>query len=132
MKILQVILLFTLVGCATEIDFYVPSQRFQTPETTGAGGKFDINFGQTKSQQISTVRVSDPVLFGNNATLDTATEFDHTKHVTSSFAIGFLESLDLLALGYVDGPSYYGFKYQLIGSSGAKKKNGFFNMKDLF
>ena len=32
MKFLQVILLFSLVGCATEIDFYVPAQRFQTPK----------------------------------------------------------------------------------------------------
>ena len=58
MKLLQIILLFSLVGCATEIDFYVPSQRFQTPETTGAGGRFGFHIGQTKSQQVSTVRVS--------------------------------------------------------------------------
>ena len=124
MKFLKVILLFSLVGCATEIDFYVPAQRFQTPETNGAGGKFDFSVGQTKSQKISTARVSDPVLFGNNVTLDTATEFNHEKHIATTFSVGLGSQFDIFALGYLDGPSYYGFKFQLLGNSGTKKSDG--------
>ena len=126
MKLISILSLFLLVGCATEINFYVPAQRFQTPETSGGAGSFDAALGMTQSQEITTVKVSDSIISsGSNVTLSKDAVYDFKKHIATGINLGLFERLDILASGYTDGPSYYGLKLQLIGADGPKKKEGF-------
>ena len=125
MKLISFLLLFLLVGCATEINFYVPAQRFQTPETTGDAGSFSAAWDDSVSRD-NNPQVSDSIISsGSNVTLSKDAVYDFQKHIATGLNLGLFERLDILASGYTDGPSYYGLKLQLIGADGVKKKEGF-------
>ncbi|OUR98630.1 hypothetical protein A9Q84_04225 [Halobacteriovorax marinus] len=125
-KIFLILSLLLLTSCATDIDYHVPLNRFDSPETKGKflKGETGLNFGS--SHKIVTAEVVEtifPSIF--DATVDKDTEISRSHHLNSSVALGLLERLDFSFQNYGDGPNVVGLKFQFLGKPEIETKSGF-------
>lgn len=124
MKIVALFTLLLLSSCATDIDFNVPGNRFDTPETSGKtlGGEVGIGYGE--SVKVTTADVLADVIFNTFDSVNTDTDVKKNSAMQFNANIGIIERLDVTYKNYTDAPSFYGAKFQFFGKPGVGSENG--------
>lgn len=124
-KIYYVFSLLLLCSCATDIDFHVPLNRFESPEVNGKFLKGNVDIGFGSSHKITTAEVVESIF---PSTFDpTVTEgggIERSAHLSSSFSLGLLKRLDFVFKSHGDGAEVWGAKFQFLGSVANESSNG--------
>gem|GEM_PF-2763491 len=124
-KIYSILSLLLLCSCATDIDFHIPVNRFESPEVNGKFLKGNIDIGFGSSHKVTTAEVAETIF---PSTFDpTVTEgggIEKSFHLSSSFSLGLLKRLDFVFKSHGDGADVWGAKYQFLGSVASESSNG--------
>ncbi|NCN27285.1 hypothetical protein GW915_06885 [bacterium] len=118
--------LLFLGSCATDIDFKIPLNRFETPETQGdfPRGEAEVYFND--AVKITTAEVYENVVFGSSAaTVDTEASMIDSGQYGVGFRMGLLSRLDFFLKDFSDSISGMGLKFQLYGSPQSAAERGF-------
>jgi hypothetical protein len=120
--------LFLLVGCATDIDYKIPSHRFVDPETRGTSvlkGEYS-GFGQfsyqSNTKHIMT-EVYDLGVFGTSINEDQA--FEKTGNMGLQAGLGIIPEVDFIYRDNGDSPRMGLLKVQILGSGFNKLQEEF-------
>ena len=111
--------LFLLVGCATDIDYKIPSHRFVDPETRGTSlfkGEYS-GFGQLSYQsdtKLVMTEVYDLGVFGTSINENQA--FEKTGNMGLQAGLGIVPAIDLIYRNNGDSPQIAILKVQILGS----------------
>lgn len=119
------LMLALLSSCAAlDVDYHMPLNRFETPETAGKslGGMVAANIGST--QKITLTEVYDDSIFGTGPHVDDGPKMERSASVGTGAALGMLENLDLFYRGLHDSPDQFGFKFQMLGEGREKLSVG--------
>ncbi|PIK14916.1 hypothetical protein [Halobacteriovorax sp. JY17] len=124
-KISTLLLLCLLTSCATDIDFHIPLNRFEGPETNGGFLKGDVGIKYGRSHKVTTAEVVEymfPSIFDPTVSSDAAIEA--SGHLSSNFSLGLHKRFDFVFKSYGDGADVWGVKFQFLGESAAEEKEG--------
>lgn len=124
-KIISLLTTFLLCSCATDIDFHIPLNRFESPEVNGGLLKGDIGINFGSSHKVTTSEVVEtifPSLF--DPTVSEGTGIERSATLSTNFSLGLLDRLDFVFSSYGDGADVWGFKYQFLGAVASKEANG--------
>lgn len=112
------------VSCA-HIDYNMPVNRFDTPETKGHffGGEIALDY--KTSQKITLAEAYDAVVIPLHGVVDTTVTIRDSRTLSTRSQLGLLSRLDAYARGTADGPSTYGLKFQFVGEGEDKLSTGF-------
>ncbi len=114
------------ISCATDIDFRIPTNRFESPETNGGFLRGEIDLGYESSQRVSLTEIWDYSIFG----IDYATEVSDGTYISErqepvfKLSLGILSRLDLFTRSSYDSPDMYGAKFQFWGTPRLAKQPG--------
>ena len=115
------------LGCAScaHIDYNMPINRFDTPETKGHffGGEIALDY--KTSQKITLAEAYDPVLIPLHGVVDSTATIRDSRTLSTRSQLGLFSHLDAYARGTSDGPTTYGLKFQFVGEGEDKASNGF-------
>lgn len=103
-----------LSACATK--FYIPGNRFLSPESSGGFGHGDFKtgaIGVTDVQVASDMTVTSP---------DLTPKMNKNSSLSAGGQFGLFEKFDLYLTGVMGGPNFVGVKYQLLGDPAAAAK----------
>lgn len=106
MRIILLICLFFQVSCATK--YLVPGNRFITPETQGGAFRGQVEFQQTKANQL-TVNTS-------NGTVDEGVNYSSISRSGFLLSNSLFEQFDLFWSHIGSANSMVGGKFQFIGA----------------
>ena len=115
-KLLAIGSLLLLSSCAFDIDYQLPTNRMQTPETTGKQFKPDLSIGFINSADVELAKVSDTIF--SSPTVDDKVSIHKDNNLMLAGGIGLIERLDIYAWKIPDGPYFIGPKFQFIGTPG--------------
>lgn len=123
MKLIALLILFALVGCSTDIDFHMPSNRFDTPEVSGKLFKGAGEVGYVDSHKVKLSEASDDFVFSSSSV-----SADQTIHkswnLNLAAELGLWKRLDLVYKTYSDTPSVFGLKFQPFGTTYMDREEG--------
>mgnify|MGYP003643515175 CR=1 FL=1 len=128
MKNLILLALILLTGCATDIDYKIPSHRFMDPETRGSAiykaefsGFYQLSY-QSDHKLTMTEVFSFPV-FGDQ--VNDGQALSDTLNLGMQAGLGILPMVDLHFRQNGDSPSMVLAKVQLLGEHANASKDGF-------
>jgi len=124
-KFLIILSTLLLTSCATDIDFHIPLNRFDSPEVNGGFLKGDVGVKYGRSHKVTTAEVVEyifPSLF--DPTLSDETAIEASGHLSSNFSLGIIKRVDFVFKSYGDGPDVFGLKYQFLGEVASEGKEG--------
>ncbi|MCO5113022.1 MAG: hypothetical protein M9899_02490 [Bdellovibrionaceae bacterium] len=133
MRLIFVLAVLFLTGCASNSYFLLKNHHFESPEAKGGNFKFSANV--VPYQDVTTVQTTfngagplDTIITVNNKDLaDNSVEvIDHSSIL---FSLAILERLDV-SLDFAIGnqPNYFTAKYQFIGDTQADASAGNFSL----
>lgn len=112
----------SLLSSACASKFYVPGNRFLSPES---GGKFMRGDIKTGGVGVTSVQVADDITLQNP---DTAPKLEKNSAGLIGTQLGIVNRLDLYATMPLGGPLFAGAKVQLLGDSFQDAKKGNFSL----
>jgi hypothetical protein len=114
--VLLLILGFATSGCATR--FYIPTNRFQTPESSGNLWRGDIKIA---SAGVTQVQIADDTTSLNP---DLTPILSRNSALQIGGSLGLASFLDLYANVTVSSPTFVGMKVQVLGNPAPGAKAG--------
>lgn len=117
-KTISLVLIFFLSSCATDIDFRMPANRFQGPESLGKTLRLRGDFNYKSGHKVNLAEVSRRDIFSDNVDVNDESSIDRSRGIGVDGRLGIFEDLDLFYSVSADAPSIYGLKYQFLGNDG--------------
>lgn len=123
-KCLSLIVLLFLCSCATDIDYFIPVNRFETPETSGRlfGGKIELNVPTAVHVEMG--EVYEDIFFGSGIHTSENTYVDKAVTAAVQLDFGLLSRLDFFYKTIYDATDILGFKFQFYGEPRNKWAEG--------
>lgn len=119
MKILLLVILFSLVSCSTYLR--TPGPRMISPETHGKLGKGEVDLRLQGSKQYQ-------MDFRGSSTNVPLHDDEVTYAVNASGELGIFKRLDLYIISsFMMSPTLFGMKFQFLGDPRAEAKKGNFS-----
>ena len=117
LKILTLLFIAVLTSCSTDIDYRMPSNRFQGPEAIGKtlGIRGDLTY--KGGHKVNLAEVSGDIL-SDTVDVNDESNIDRSRGLGLDGRLGILEPLDIFYSVSDDAPSVLGLKYQVLGAGG--------------
>jgi len=115
-----IFLVFLVTGCASR--FFIPTNRFLSPETDGALWKGEVKLG---SAGVTQVQLADSM---TSTTPDITPILSRNSSIYFGAELGLASWLDVYYSGVASAPGFVGLKIQIIGDPASTAKAGNFSI----
>lgn len=122
--------LLILTSCGTSklnVDFMMPSARFQTPETSGERWHGKANIGALTAHRVSLARSSQQkFVFGSvgDVTIEREIKLETYPTLGANANMGLAKRVDLIFRKTIEGTYNGGFQFQFLGEPVSKRETG--------
>lgn len=121
----SLISLFLLCSCALDIDYHMPSNRFDTPEVSGVFLGGDVSVSHAAGHKVTLGEVYEDIIFHSGIHASAGQYIEKADTINLKADLGLLPRLDFFYRSNYDSTDIVGAKVQLLGSGRAAKQNGF-------
>lgn len=120
-----IILIHFLSSCSTDVDFKIPFNRFETPETQGTFPRGEVEFFVGDAGKVTTASVYEDLIFNTGPSVDVDASLKKASQYGGGFRMGLLPRFDFYLKSFSDSVSTMGLKFQIIGSPQEAVEKGF-------